>query len=142
MLTTVRATLPHTRRLSPTMRGFLDTLWATHTSRKMIGHVTQSGGRARREPEDSVHPVVRVHPVTGQRCLFVNEEFVAGIVGLKKEENDALMQFLIRHMVTGHDFQARVSWEKDAVVMFDNRSTLRKCLSPLLVLRPALSGLA
>jgi sulfonate dioxygenase len=72
------------------------------------------------------HPLVRIHPVTGERCLFVNSEFITGIDALKSVESKLPLDFRANHIVTGHDFQCRVSWQERTVVVFDNRSTLRK----------------
>jgi len=108
------------------VRAFLDQLSALHTSSKMIGHVRAVGGRCRKDPVDTIHPLVRVHPVTGEKCLFVNGEFITKIVGLKEPETKMLMDFLLNHMMTGHDFQARVRWGPRTIVLFDNRSVIRK----------------
>lgn len=114
------------RRLSPTLRSWLDTLRVTHSSAKMINHARLTGSLVRKDPVDTVHPLVRVHPVTGEKCLFVNGEFITKINGLKEPEQRWLMDFLMQHIVSGHDFQARVRWQPKTIVMFDNRSTLRK----------------
>jgi sulfonate dioxygenase len=94
----------------------------------MIAHVKALGGRCRKDPIDTIHPMVRVHPVTGERCLFLNGEFMTKIVGLKEPETKMLMDFLLNHMIMGHDFQARVRWAPGTIVMFDNRSLIRKSL--------------
>ena len=80
----------------------------------------------RKNPIDSIHPLVRVHPVTGERALFLNAEFVTGMPGLKDKEYELLRDFLIGHVERGHDFQCRVRWERGSVVMFDGRNTLRE----------------
>ncbi|KAF2114213.1 hypothetical protein BDV96DRAFT_548312 [Lophiotrema nucula] len=116
------------RRLSPTVRAFLDELSALHTSSKMIAHVKAVGGHARKDPVDTIHPLVRVHPVTGERCLFLNGEFVTKIIGLKEPETKMLMDFLLNHMMTGHDFQARVRWAPRTIVLFDNRSLIHSAV--------------
>ncbi|KAL9637739.1 MAG: hypothetical protein Q9164_002015 [Protoblastenia rupestris] len=92
----------------------------------MISHAKSAGGFIRRDPVESVHPVVRVHPVTGERSLWVNPEFTTGIVDFKDAESDWMIKRLVEHVVMGHDFQARVRWERGSVVMFDGRSTLRQ----------------
>lgn len=98
----------------------------------MINHVKAVGGLVRKDPVDTTHPLVRVHPVTGRKCLFVNGEFITKIVGLKEPEQKVLMEFLLNHLMTGHDFQARVKWSPRSIVLFDNRSTIRKsALVPL-----------
>lgn len=93
----------------------------------MINHVRAAGGLIRKDPVTTVHPLVRIHPVTGERCLFLNGEFIVKIEGLKEAESKLLLEFLLQHMIMGHDFQARVRWSPKSLVIFDNRSTLRKC---------------
>lgn len=97
----------------------------THSSSKMIQHTRMTGGLVRKDPVDTTHPLVRVHPVTGEKCLFVNAEFVTKIQGLKEPEQRWLIDFLMQHIITGHDFQARVRWQPKSIVIFDNRATTR-----------------
>lgn len=92
----------------------------------MIAHARLTGSLVRKDPVESVHPLVRVHPVTGEKCLFINGEFITKIQGLKEPEFRVLQEFLMQHLITGHDFQARVRWQPRTIVMFDNRSTIRK----------------
>lgn len=92
----------------------------------MINHVREAGGLVRKDPIESLHPIVRVHPVTGNKCLFLNGEFVTRIQGLKEQESKTLLDYILQVMITGHDFQVRVTWQPRTVVMFDNRSTIRK----------------
>ncbi|KAI1504036.1 alpha-ketoglutarate-dependent taurine dioxygenase [Biscogniauxia marginata] len=112
------------RRLSPTIQALVDKLDAVHTSAKMIDHTRLAGGLVRKDAIDTIHPIVRIHLVTGEKCLFLNAEFVTRIVGLKEAETEMLLEFLMQHLVNGHDFQARISWAPRSVVMFDNRSTI------------------
>jgi sulfonate dioxygenase len=92
----------------------------------MIAHARLTGSLVRKDPVESVHPLVRVHPVTGEKCLFINGEFITKIQGLKEPEFRVLQDFLMQHLITGHDFQARVRWQPRTMVMFDNRSTIRE----------------
>jgi sulfonate dioxygenase len=92
----------------------------------MINHARQAGGLVRKDPVHTRHPLVRVHPVTGKKCLFLNGEFVTKIHGMKETESKVILDHLMQHMITGHDFQVRVKWAPRTVVMFDNRSTIRK----------------
>ncbi|KAK3311930.1 alpha-ketoglutarate-dependent taurine dioxygenase [Apodospora peruviana] len=116
------------KRLSPAIQSLLDKLEAVHTSSKMINHVKAVGGLVRKDPVDNVHPLVRVHPVTGEKCIFVNGEFISRIVGLKESEEKMLMDFLLNHLMTGHDFQARVKWQPKSIVLFDNRSLIHSAI--------------
>ena len=104
------------KRLSPTFQAMINRLKARHTSEKMILHAKASKGLIRSDPIDSIHPIIRVHPVTGERSIFVNREFMQSFVDLKEEEAEPIWKFLFEHVRTGHDFQARVQWEKHSVV--------------------------
>ncbi|KAF7334700.1 Alpha-ketoglutarate-dependent taurine dioxygenase [Mycena venus] len=81
------------------------------------------GGPVRREPIEPVHPVVRVHPVTGEKALYVNPIFTRRIVGFKKEESEYLLKFLYDHIAKGADFQIRATYKPGTVIVWDNRLT-------------------
>ncbi|KAI5780122.1 hypothetical protein EDC01DRAFT_287247 [Geopyxis carbonaria] len=110
------------KRLSPGFRSMLDNLKATHSSEKICNFARSNGGLCRKDPVRSLHPLVRVHPVTGEKALFVNDEWIFGIQGWKQAETDWLLKYLMDHISKGHDFQVRVGWKRGTVVMFDNRS--------------------
>ncbi len=75
------------------------------------------------KPESmTVHPVVRVHPVTGRKSLFVNEHFTRRIVELSHEESETLLRYLTR-WVTNPRFTVRYRWSQGTVAMWDNRCT-------------------
>jgi taurine dioxygenase len=76
--------------------------------------------RARKPPIE--HPVVRIHPETGERHLFVNATFTTRIVGLPPEESDRLLSFLFdRVKVPEH--QVRLRWAPGTIAFWDNRAT-------------------
>ncbi|TQB68857.1 hypothetical protein MPDQ_002693, partial [Monascus purpureus] len=83
---------------------------------------------ARRVPITSEHPIVRTHPVTGEKALYVNPQFTRYIVGYKKEESDYLLKFLFDHIAQSQDLQARVRWRPGTVVVWDNRVTSHSAL--------------
>ncbi|MCR9095116.1 MAG: TauD/TfdA family dioxygenase [bacterium] len=68
------------------------------------------------------HPVVRTHPVTGRKALFLNKVTGSRIVGLSDRENDLLVPFLLDH-VRDPAFQCRMRWTSDTILMWDNRCT-------------------
>ncbi|ETN44609.1 uncharacterized protein HMPREF1541_10279 [Cyphellophora europaea CBS 101466] len=107
-------------RLSPTMQKFLETLEAVHsgTRQNLLSNKTNL---VRRPGIDTIHPVVRKHPVTGRKALWVNQEYTTKIVGMKKAESDLLLNFLFDHIHRGLDFQTRARWENGTVVVYDNR---------------------
>ncbi|KAL1585571.1 hypothetical protein WHR41_06020 [Cladosporium halotolerans] len=110
-------------RLSPAFKERLHGLQAVHSGHEQAGAALARGGTVRREPVATVHPVVRTHPATGEKALFVNPQFTRRIVGFKKEESDCLLGFLYQHIALGADLQARVKWEEGTVVVWDNRVT-------------------
>ena len=65
--------------------------------------------------------MVRVHPVSGRRVLYVNRQFCVRIKDLKSDESDALLEFLYRQ-ATIPEYQLRVKWQPNTLVMWDNRS--------------------
>ena len=105
--------------LSEPMRKFLDPLTALHAS-----DYTNFYGdhEPQRESPSAEHPVIRTHPVTGKRLLFVNRGFTRQIKGLSRTESRALLDFLFEHAAQPR-FQCRLSWEKDSVAIWDNRCT-------------------
>lgn len=70
----------------------------------------------------TVHPVVRVHPVTGRKALYVNEHFTRRIVELSATENEALLPMLTR-WVQNPRFTVRYRWSEGTIGMWDNRAT-------------------
>jgi taurine dioxygenase len=77
----------------------------------------------RRTVPPTEHPVVRVHPGSGRKALFVSEGFTTHIVGLPPEEGDALLARLFEHQ-TRPEFCYRHVWRPGDMVFWDNRSTM------------------
>ncbi|KAK3358293.1 hypothetical protein B0T24DRAFT_685677 [Lasiosphaeria ovina] len=116
------------QRLSPLFQERLHGLQATHSGIEQVNASAARGGIKRREPVVNTHPIVRTHPTTGEKALYVNPQFTRDIVGLKKEESDAILKFLYDHLAYGADFQTRVKWEEGTVVVWDNRVTQHSAL--------------
>ena len=70
----------------------------------------------------AIHPVVRVHPETGRRALYVSEHFTRRIVEMNAGESEALLSYLTR-WVTSPRFTVRYRWSEGTVAMWDNRCT-------------------
>jgi taurine dioxygenase len=68
------------------------------------------------------HPIVRRHPETGERILYVNFTFTTRVVGLIEEESDALLRFLFDRIKVP-EYQVRFRWTPNAIGLWDNRST-------------------
>ncbi|KAK6204636.1 oxidoreductase activity protein [Scheffersomyces amazonensis] len=108
-------------RLSPAFQKRLEGLHALHSGVEQANFSKRNGGVVKREPVQNIHPVVRTHPVTGQKALYVNSGFTRKIVELKEEESDYLLNFLYNHINNSHDLQARARWEPNTVAVWDNR---------------------
>ncbi|AXK38008.1 taurine dioxygenase [Crenobacter cavernae] len=78
--------------------------------------------RARDDLPAVVHPVVRTHPVTGRKGLFVNEGFTSRIRELSQRESDALLAFLFAHAARP-EFTLRWRWKQHDLAFWDNRTT-------------------
>ncbi|WP_445612371.1 TauD/TfdA dioxygenase family protein [Geobacillus sp. YF-1] len=74
------------------------------------------------------HPVVRTHPETGRKTLFVNPSFTTYIVGLEPEESEQLLQYLFRQAHIP-EYQVRFRWTKNTVAFWDNRATQHYAVS-------------
>lgn len=116
------------QRLSPEFRKRLHGLKAVHSAHDQASNSKARGGICRREPITSIHPIVRTHPVTGEKALYVNPQFTRYIVGFKKEESDYLLKFLFDHMALSQDIQTRVKWAPGTVVVWDNRVTAHSAI--------------
>jgi taurine dioxygenase len=115
--------------LSAGMKRMLAGLRAVHSDRMVAG--PQAGRNAHRSTkvrEDAEwretvtsHPVVRTHPETGRKLLFVNRSYTVGFDGMTEAESRPLLEYLLEH---GHrpEFTCRFRWEKGSVAFWDNRS--------------------
>jgi taurine dioxygenase len=110
--------------LSPTLRGFLDGLRGVHRFAPPQG--AQSSPEfdelIGRQTLVSEHPLVRVHPETGERVLYVSPSFLKSIVGLTPRESQHLLELLWEHAVRS-EFTVRFKWEPGSVAFWDNRAT-------------------
>jgi alpha-ketoglutarate-dependent taurine dioxygenase len=114
--------------LSPTLQGFLSGLTAVHDGKAQFQGILDQVGEGRWEGETLTalepveHPVVRTHPETGARALFVNPGFTSHIKELGRPESDALLTFLYQHSVQP-EFTVRYHWHEGDVGFWDNRAT-------------------
>ncbi|KAK4517174.1 uncharacterized protein ATC70_000506 [Mucor velutinosus] len=110
-------------RLSPAMQKFVEGLEAVHDGQIHQDRSRRAGTFIRRDFVESIHPVVRTHPLTGWKGLFVQPGFTKRIVGLSNKESRLMLDFLFKHVSGGHDFQLRFKWTEDTVAVWDNRAT-------------------
>ena len=116
--------------LSESMQQYLCSLSAWHDSEHV--HKGRYGHQGRlRDGVDTypkaLQPVVRTHPVTGKKALFVNSNFTTHIEGLTKSESDAILNMIYDHIATP-EFHCRFQWRDNSVAFWDNRSTQHRAL--------------
>lgn len=116
-------------RLSPAWQKFLEGLEAVHSGDVHRETARITGYPLRREAPDNVHPVVRTHPLTGWKSLYVQRGFTRSIVGFTRRESDAVLEFLFNHIESGHDFQVRFKWQEDSIAVWDNRATYHTAIN-------------
>lgn len=121
--------------LSEVMKRFLDTLHAvhdySHAYDTYFAHLKERPPltpeqRAKTPPVE--HPLVRTHPVTSRKALYVNPGFTTGIVGMPREESQPILDFLFRH-ATRPEFVYRHKWRIHDLIFWDNRCTMHYALS-------------
>lgn len=114
--------------LSPALQEFLSTLTAVHDGRAQFGRLLDQLGEGSWEGERLTalepveHPVVRTHPETGAKVLFVNPGFTSHIKELDRGESDALLAYLYAHSVRP-EHTVRYHWGEGDVGFWDNRAT-------------------
>ncbi|MEN8160899.1 MAG: TauD/TfdA family dioxygenase [Myxococcota bacterium] len=115
--------------LSDTMQRLLSGLTAHHDGGGFKRIAKDDAQRRDLESrQTAVHPVVRTHPVTGRKALFVNSVFTKHIVDMKPAESRALLDFLCNHL-SSPDFSCRFRWRKDSIAMWDNRCTQHRVVA-------------
>ena len=110
--------------LSPVMQKFVDGLRGVHRFAPPSGvdETPEYRELMRKRILVSEHPIVRVHPETGERALFVSPSFLKSIVGLSARESQVLLEFLWEHVVRP-EFTVRFRWAPGSVAFWDNRAT-------------------
>jgi len=119
--------------LSDTTKAMLAPLRAIHSAARPYGtkgvFAREAEARTMRiitsvEAEKTqVHPLVRTHPVTGRKALFVSPVYTVGIEGMHPAEADAILGYLFKHL-TQEQFIYRHKWQAGMVLMWDNRCTM------------------
>ena len=123
--------------LSDRMKAHLDGLWAFHDSYQpydehvrpdmWAGEGTDYIKERRATYRPALHPVVRTHPVTGKKGLFVNESMTTLIKDIDKRESDYLLRYLFDYLRTP-EFNYRHKWQTSDLAVWDNRLSLHYAL--------------
>jgi taurine dioxygenase len=111
--------------LSARLRAVLEALTAVNSSAKADVSKTRedrikTDGKSEAREYDAEHPVVRTHPETGRKALYVNVAHTARFSGMTEEESAPLLGFLFRHQVRA-EFTCRFRWRPGSIAFWDNR---------------------
>jgi taurine dioxygenase len=113
--------------LSPELRARIDGLKVVHKyqSSRQTNRVTKLTAEQMAAMPEATHPLVRTHPETGRKALYLNGNRMEQIVGMDRAESDRLLDRLLAHAIEPR-FQYRHVWRKGDVVIWDNRCTMHK----------------
>lgn len=111
--------------LSESLQNYLCSLTAIHDGQKF--YASRTAFDATKKYQRSEHPVVRTHPVTGRRSLYVHTTLTTRICQLSQAESDALLQFLFHHCEQPI-YHCRWRWTQDSIAFWDNRCTLHHAM--------------
>jgi taurine dioxygenase len=114
--------------LSEKMKEVLSGLRGVNESGPPSGYSTPGAMAGKQgEPMSASHPVVRTHPVTGRKALFVSPGFTRRIEGMTEDESRPLIEFLCSHALRP-EFSCRFRWSAGAVAVWDNRVSLHRAV--------------
>ena len=114
--------------LSEPMKRVLEGLRAVHSGAGFRRIAKEKQAEALAQNETTTHPVIRTHPETGRKAIFVNSIFTKGIDGMRPREGHALLAFLFEH-VASPDFSCRFRWRQHSIAMWDNRCTQHRVVA-------------
>ncbi len=112
-------------QLSQPIRSMIDGLHAVHHNQLPVKRGDLPSALAKQflgSGIRAVHPVVRVHPETGEKVLFVNPNFTSHIVEVSRQESGHLLAMLYEHMANA-EFSTRFRWQPGSIAFWDNRAT-------------------
>ena len=115
--------------LSKPMQNFLNGLRASHESEHFYRNRYEKQDQLdpKKKYPSAIHPIVRTHPETKKKALYINKFFTTRIEGLSKQESKLILGYLFNHCEKT-DFQIRYRWNKNDMAFWDNRCTLHKAI--------------
>ena len=115
--------------LSNYMKEFLANLHAWHESAHIYKGRYEERGVSDKDIfcPSSLHPIIRTHPETGKKAIFVNRSFTTKIDGLTETESSAILKFLVDHCEK-LKYQIRYRWNKNDMAFWDNRCTIHRAV--------------
>ncbi|KXS12283.1 putative alpha-ketoglutarate-dependent sulfonate dioxygenase [Gonapodya prolifera JEL478] len=102
---------------------------AIHSGVEQSNNAVRAGHPLKRAAVENEHPIVRTHPVTGWKALYVNPQFTTRIVGLPADVSERVLKFLYDHISNGEDFKVRLRWQQNTVAVWDNRNTIHYAIN-------------
>jgi taurine dioxygenase len=116
--------------LQDDVRASLHGLRAVHDFTKTFGRALDPDALAQKQKEypPAEHPVVRTHPETGRKALYVNAAFTSHIVGMARDDSRRLLDLLYRQ-ATVPEYQCRFRWRPDSIAFWDNRAVQHYAVS-------------
>jgi len=113
--------------LSPDLKARLSGLRVIHKyqSSRQTNRVSKRPASEMAAMPEAIHPLVRTHPETGRKALYLNANRMEQVVGLDRAESDRLLDQLVAHAIEPR-FQYRHVWRQGDVVIWDNRCTMHK----------------
>ncbi len=115
--------------LSEPMKRFLGPLTAVHDGGPNYIDRAKRAGIYKPDkvfPANS-HPIIRTHPETGKKAIYVNKIFTQTIDSVSKDESKAILEFLFQH-IAKPAFQCRFKWEENSIAFWDNRCALHHAM--------------
>ena len=115
--------------LSDKYKSLLNGLVAIHESEHLYSGRYEDRGVNRDNIKTPVanHPLIRTHPITGKKAIYVNRTFTTGIEGMNKNESSSILEFLFEHC-EHVNFQIRYRWNKNDMAFWDNRCTMHRAI--------------
>jgi taurine dioxygenase len=114
--------------LSDRMKAYLEGLTAVHDGEQNYrGTYANFGVKDKPTYPRAEHPVIRTHPVTGKKALYVNKGFTRRILGIPVDESDGVLRYLFDHMANPL-FQCRFRWQENSVAFWDNRCAQHRAM--------------
>ncbi len=114
--------------LSDRMKAYLDGMTAFHDGEPVYRGLYKNLGVTDKDAYPSAtHPVVRTHPVTGKKALYVNRGFTRNLNGVPGDESDGILRYLYEHMENPL-FQCRFRWQANSIAFWDNRCVQHRAM--------------
>jgi taurine dioxygenase len=114
--------------LSDRMKAYLDGMTAIHDGEDAYrGTYANYGVQDKPVYPRAEHPVIRTHPVTGKKALYVNRGFTKRLVGVPRDESEGILRYLFEHMANPL-FQCRFRWRENSIAFWDNRCVQHRAM--------------